>query len=469
MTSSSLETLLYGLAGYSAGRRAGDGARPQRPSDSYEMQVAKFALTDLDVTVPVEETINELISLAEPGLAATTGPRFFGWVIGGCHPAGLAADWLTSVWHQNAGNHRGFPAASAAEDASAAALLELMDLPRDAALGFVTGATMANFTCLAAARGEMLRRVGWDVEGDGLFGAPPITVIMGEQAHTTVFAALKFLGFGDRRVVTVPADANGAMQADAATAAIRAAAGPAIVIAQAGHINSGAFDPFPAITAAARETGAWVHVDGAFGLWARATPALRPLTVAVEAADSWAVDGHKLLQTPYDCGYAIVRDKAAHRRAMIIAASYLPGADDGGRNPSDYAPELSRRARGFATWAIVRHLGRPGIAQMIERNCMLTKRMARRLEAEPDIAILNDVVLNQLAVRLGTDLAPDKADQLTKAAISRIQEAGVCFVGGAQWRGAWIIRISISGYATTEEDVEAAAAAIIAEWRTVKG
>ncbi len=468
MPSDDLRVLLHAIADYAADRRAGDSARWHSPTDSYEAQVAKFALGDLDDTLSLEGTIGDLMSRAEPGLAACTGPRFFGWVIGGCHPAGLAADWLTGLWHQNAGNHRGMPAASAAEETSAKALLELMDLPREASVGFVTGATMANFTGLAAARGDVLRRVGWDVEGDGLFGAPPITVIMGDQAHTTVFAALKFLGLGDKRVTAVPTDANGAMQPDAVQAAIRAAKGPTIVIAQAGHINSGAFDPFEAIVEAARETGAWVHVDGAFGLWARAAPSLAHLTAGVDGADSWAVDGHKWLQTPYDCGYAIVRDKAAHRRAMVIAASYLPGADDGGRNPSDYAPELSRRARGFATWAIIRHLGRDGIVQMIEHGCAMARRLAERLTAEPDIAILNDVVLNQLAVRLGTDLEPDEADRLTRLAIARVQSDGVCFVGGAQWHGAWIVRVSISGYATKEADIDASAAAIIHAWRAVK-
>jgi glutamate/tyrosine decarboxylase-like PLP-dependent enzyme len=380
----------------------------------------------------------------------------------------VAADWLTSVWGQNAGNHLGFPAASAAEEASAAALLDLLGLPADASVGFVTGATMANFTCLAAARGEVLRRVGWDVEGDGLFGAPPIQVIMGDDAHTTVHAALKFLGLGDKRVTLVATDRQGAMQPAAVEAALNAVTGPAIVITQAGQINTGAFDPFPLINDLARQKGAWVHVDGAFGLWARAAPDLAHLADGVDGADSWATDGHKWLQTPYDCGYAIVRNKEAHRRAMQIAASYLPGASDGGRNPSDYAPELSRRARGFATWAMLRHLGRSGIAEMVSRHCALARRFAERLSAEADIAILNPVLLNQVAVRLGAGLDPETADRLTRLTIARIQRDGVCFAGGGQWRGAWIIRLSVIGHSTTVADIDRSAEAIITAWRAVK-
>jgi glutamate/tyrosine decarboxylase-like PLP-dependent enzyme len=468
MDKTHLQALLQTVATYAAARREGDAVRPHSPAESYDAQVTRFALGDLEAGAPIEDTIRDLIARAEPGLAASTGPRFFGWVIGGSHPAGVAADWLTSVWGQNAGNHLGFPAASAAEEASAAALLDLLGLPADASVGFVTGATMANFTCLAAARGEVLRRVGWDVEGDGLFGAPPIQVIMGDDAHTTVHAALKFLGLGDKRVTLVATDRQGAMQPAAVEAALNAVTGPAIVITQAGQINTGAFDPFPLINDLARQKGAWVHVDGAFGLWARAAPDLAHLADGVDGADSWATDGHKWLQTPYDCGYAIVRNKEAHRRAMQIAASYLPGASDGGRNPSDYAPELSRRARGFATWAMLRHLGRSGIAEMVSRHCALARRFAERLSAEADIAILNPVLLNQVAVRLGAGLDPETADRLTRLTIARIQRDGVCFAGGGQWRGAWIIRLSVIGHSTTVADIDRSAEAIITAWRAVK-
>ena len=462
-----LKAMLEKVADYGAGRRAADADRPHAPQASYAEMLKAFALP-LD-GAPVDRVVDEIIARAEPGLAAMTGPRFFGWVIGGSHEAGLAADWLTGLWGQNAGNHLACPAASAAEETSGRALLDLLDLPRESSVGFVTGATMANFTCLAAARGEVLRRVGWDVDSDGLFGAPPIHVVMGDDAHSTVFAALKFAGLGYRRVIRVATDRNGAILSEAFEAAIATLDGPIIAIAQAGQINSGAFDPFKRIVAAAHARGAWVHVDGAFGLWARASGDRAYLADGIDAADSWAVDGHKWLQTPYDCGYAIVRERKAHHRAMQIAASYLPGADDDDRNPSDYVPELSRRARGFATWAMIRHLGRDGIDAMISHACAMARRFAERLGAEPDIAILNDVVLNQVAVRLGSDLEPSEADRLTRLAIARIQSDGVCFIGGAQWQGAWIIRISVSGFSTTQADVDASADAIIDAWTQVKG
>lgn len=462
------QALLEKLAVYAAGRREADAVRPHRPLRSYEELVADFALPDLDRPASLDATISDLIDRAEPGLAAMTGPRFFGWVIGGSHPAGMAADWLTSVWGQNTGNHLACPAAAAAEDASAAALLDLLRLPKDSSVGFVTGATLANFTCLAAARGEILRRVGWDVEDDGLFGAPPVQVLLGDDAHATVFAALKYLGLGARRVTRIATDGNGCMRPEAIEAALAAISGPAIVVAQAGQINTGGFDPFARIVELAHARGAWVHVDGAFGLWARATPDYSHLTEGVDGADSWAVDGHKWLQTPYDCGYAIVRHPQAHRRAMQISASYLPGNGDGGRNPSEFAPELSRRARGFATWAMIRHLGRQGIADMVSRHCALARRFAQRLAAEPGIRIVNDVVLNQVAVRLGADLDSDVADRLTHLAIDRLQTDGECFAGGAQWRGAWILRLSIIGYSTTEADIDRSAAAIIGAWRAVR-
>ena len=461
-----LQALLADIATYAVTRREGDIDRPHRPDQTYAEALAVF-----DLPLVGEDgaaVIDGLRQRAEPGLAATTGPRFFGWVIGASHPVGMAADWLTSVWGQNAGNHLACPASAAAEETSAQALLDLMDLPREASVGFVTGATMANFTCLAAARGEVLRRVGWDVEADGLFGAPNITVVMGDEAHSTVFAALKFAGLGYKRVVRVATDSHGAMLVEAFKRAMDDVSGPLIVIAQAGHINSGAFDPFTDIVAMAHAKGAWVHVDGAFGLWARATRGRRHLTSGVDGADSWAVDGHKWLQTPYDCGYAIVRDRKAHHRAMQIAASYLPTSAGDQRNPSDFVPELSRRARGFATWAMLRHLGREGIDTMVTRACDLAQRFATRLAAEPGIAILNNVILNQVAVRLGSDLDAETADRLTKLAITRIQADGVCFVGGAQWQGAWIIRLSLSGHATTEADVDASADAIIAAWRAIK-
>ena len=458
---SDLEKLFKGIARYAAERRE-DTSRPHKPLASFIEQMERFHLTVQDEGVPAEQVMNELIEKAEPGLAAMTDPRFFGWVIGGSNPTGVAADWLTSVWGQNTANHLAAPSAAAAEAQAGAALLDLLHLPREASVGFVTGGTMANFTGLAAARNEVLRRVGWDVEANGLFDAPPITVLIGEEAHSTVFAALKYLGLGMQRVVKIAADRNGAIIAGAFREALAQVDGPLIAIAQAGQINTGAFDPFSKMAEVLRGKNAWLHVDGAFGLWVRATKTHQHLGAGLELADSWAVDGHKWLQTPYDAGYTIVKDRAAHIRAMQIPASYLPGAGDGARNPSDYVPELSRRARGFATWALIRHFGRKRIAEMISRHCACARRFAQVLGAEPGVEIMNDVVLNQVAVRFGSD-------EQTREVIARVQAGGVAFVGGADWRGRWVMRISVSGETTNEAHVDQAAAAMIEAWRDVRG
>lgn len=443
-------------------------SRPQRPIHGYTEALAAF-----DEPLPQEgakatEVIDELAKRAEPGLNATTCARFFGWVIGGSHPVGVAADWMTSAWGQNAGNHHAMPSAAAAETVAAHWLLELLDLPREASVGFVTGATVANFVCLAAARGEVLRRAGWDVEAKGLFGAPPITVLIGDDAHATVFSALQFLGLGHDRVVRVETDSQGQMIVDAFRRHTERISGPAIAVLQAGQINTGGFDRFSGIVPMARAVGAWVHVDGAFGAWARAAVALRHHTEGMETCDSWATDGHKWLQTPYDCGYAIVRDREAHRRAMTIAASYLPTAQEGERDPSHFVPELSRRARGFATWAIIRHLGRDGIAAMVERHCRVAKMMSERLRSENAIAVLNDVVLNQVIVRFGVDETPERGDALTKATIARIQRDGVLFAGGAKWRGREVMRLSVISWLTDEAAGEAAVQAIVDAWHAVR-
>ena len=335
-------------------------------------------------------------------------------------------------------------------------------------MGFVTGATVANFVCLAAARGEVLREVGWNVDANGLFGAPPITIIIGDDAHTTVFSALQFLGLGHDRVVRIPTDDQGRMQIPHFAEAIAKAKGPTIVIAQAGQINTGAFDCFADIVPLVKKAGAWLHVDGAFGLWARACDATKHLAVGIEGADSWATDGHKWLQTPYDSGYAIVRNELAHRRALTIAASYLPMAAEGERDPSHYVPELSRRARGFATWAVIKHLGRDGIAKMVSRHCEVATVMADILRAEPGIAIINDVTLNQIILRFGSDEAADLGDQLTRETIARIQADGECFAGGAIWRARQVMRLSVIGWETDVKEGKRSAAAITRAWQIVK-
>ncbi|MDR3687765.1 MAG: pyridoxal-dependent decarboxylase [Fimbriimonas sp.] len=443
----------------------------QRPSQTYGEALATFDEPTPEIGCGGSDVVEGLVRLAEPGLHAMTGRRFFGWVIGSSHDVGVAADWLTSAWGQNAGNHSAAPAASAAEAVSARWLLDILRLPDDASIGLVTGCTMANFVCLAAARGEVLRRVGWDVERNGLFGAPPIRVILGEDAHSTVFSALQYLGLGQDRVTRVPTDSNGAILADAFAAAIADAQSDEVVIAiaQAGQINTGAFDPFPAIVASSRtHRNCWLHIDGAFGLWARACPDRSSLAEGLEGADSWATDGHKWLQTPYDCGYAIVRDPDAHRRAMTIAASYLPSVSDGERDPSHYVPELSRRARGFSTWAMLKHLGRTGIADMVERHCRLARTIAEAVAGEPGIAVMNDVVLNQVAVRFGVNETSERGDQLTLQTIAAVQDEGVLFAGGAKWKGVWVMRLSVIGFGTQEEDARLSAEAIIQAWRRVR-
>ncbi len=435
------------------------------PTVSYAQMLAAFDGSMPETGQTGESVMGQLVETATPGLRAMTGPRFFGWVIGQSHPVGVAADWLTSAWGQNAANQAAAPAAAAAEAISTRWLLDLLDLPREASIGFVTGATVASFVCLAAARSEVLRRVGWDVEADGLFGAPPIDVLIGEDAHTTVFAGLKYLGLGANRVRRIAVDDQGRMLANDFARGLDACTGPVIAIAQAGQINTGAFDPVAEMAPLVKQRGGWLHVDGAFGLWVRACPTRAYLGVGLELADSWATDGHKWLQTPYDCGFAIVRDAEAHRRAMTISASYLPTASDAERNPSQYVPELSRRARGFATWAMLKHLGRSGVAEIVERHCAITQRMARLLGAEPGVTVVNEVVLNQLIVRFGT--GPD-ADRLTLETVQRVQDDAICFVGPAMWRGDWVMRISVTSAATTEAEADRSCDAILQAWRAIR-
>jgi glutamate/tyrosine decarboxylase-like PLP-dependent enzyme len=442
--------------------------RLHRPLKTYAEMKDIFAAPLPEHPEDGETVIRELAEKADQGLMMPTGPRFFGWVIGGSHIVGVAADWLTSAWGQNVGNHHADPAASASETTAAGWLLDLLDLPRESSVGFVTGATVANFVCLAAARDEMLRKAGWNADADGLFGAPPVNVMIGDDAHTTVFSALQFLGLGHDRVIRVKTDDQGRMLVPAFAEAIAKTRGPTIAIAQTGQINTGAFDRFSEIVPLVKNAGAWLHVDGAFGLWARASSKTRDLAKGIEGADSWATDGHKWLQTPYDSGYAIVRHELAHRRAVTIAASYLPMAAEGERDPSHYVPELSRRARGFPTWAMIKHLGRSGIAAMVERHCDVAKLMAKKLGEESGIEVLNDVVLNQIIVRFGKGETIERGDQLTRDTIARIQADGECFAGGALWRGRQVMRLSVIGWETTASEGIRSVDAIIKAWQIVK-
>lgn len=470
MQSTAVAQLFARAAEHAADFRAALPKRVQRPQQTYAQALATFDAPTPEAGTEAQIVLEDLVARATPGLHAMAGPRFFGWVIGNSHPMGVAADFLTAAWGQNAGNHAASPGSAACETVAAGWLLDMLDLPRAATVGFVTGATIANFVGLAAARSELLRRLGWDVEADGLFGAPAIRVLIGAEAHITVFSALQFLGLGRARVTKVPVDSQGAMLPDAFARAMRdAEQDPAVlVITQAGQINTGAFDPHAVLVEAARQhRNVWVHVDGAFGLWARACPTRAALAAGVELADSWATDGHKWLQTPYDCGFAIVRDAEAHRRAMTIAASYLPPVAAGERDPSHFVPELSRRARGFATWSMLRHLGRQGVATMVERHCRYAWMLADRLRDEKGIAILNDVVLNQVIVRFGADMKPDAGDAATAETIAAIQRDGTCFAGSAQWQGRTVMRLSVISGSTSENDVLRSAEAMIKAWRGV--
>ncbi|HUF73161.1 MAG TPA: pyridoxal-dependent decarboxylase [Gammaproteobacteria bacterium] len=411
------------------------------------------ALAGLDEPLPEASTdpaavLAELDAAVTPATMAMAGPRFFGFVIGGSLPVALAANWLAGAWDQNTGYYASTPGVSHLEDVALRWLRELLGLPADCAGGFVTGATVANFTALAAARNAVLRRAGWAVEADGLFGAPPIRVLVGDECHPTLLKSLGMLGLGRSRVTRVPVDGQGRMRADA----LPAIAGPTILCLQAGNVNTGAFDPFAEICPAARAAGAWIHIDGAFGLWARAVPALEPLTRGIELADSWATDAHKWLNVPYDSGVAFVREGDALRAAMAITAEYLP-AESGHRNPSDYTPELSRRARGVEIWAALRALERDGLRELIERNCRQARRFAERL-GEAGYEILNEVVLNQVIVRFG-----DAAT--TRRVIEAIQRDGTCWAGVTVWQGQTAMRISVCSWATTDIDVERSADAMI--------
>ncbi|MBT4890751.1 MAG: aspartate aminotransferase family protein [Rhodospirillales bacterium] len=418
--------------------------------------------------MPGAEIIDHLAEISEPGLLHSSGSRFFAWVTGSSNPVGVAADWLTSAWGQNCANVDCAPSGSAVEAVASRWLLDLLHLPEECSVGFVSGDTMANFVCLAAARGELLHKAGWDVDRDGLFGAPNIRIIIGDEAHATVFQALQYLGFGYGRVTKIAVDDAGRMLVEDFKEKLSQSDDPTIVLLQAGQINTGAFDPFTEIIEAAHKNNAWVHVDGAFGLWARACPERKALTEGVDMADSWAVDGHKWLQTPYSSGFAIMRNSAAHRKAMTIAASYLPAYGDEIREPTHYVPELSRRATGFATWAVIKNLGREGIAEMVERHCQLASHMADRLAQVDGVEVLNPVELNQFTLRFGNTDTDEEKDTLTTEVISRVLDEGTCYMNGGQWHGHKVMRVSIISAPTTEDDADASVESVIRAWKAVQ-
>jgi glutamate/tyrosine decarboxylase-like PLP-dependent enzyme len=409
--------------------------------------------------------VEGLATAADPGLVASAGPRYFGFVVGGSMPAAVGADWLTSAWDQNGGLYALSPAAAVAEEVAGAWLSELLGLPAGTSVGFVTGATMANFTALAAARHGVLARAGWDVERLGLQGAPPVTVITHGGSHVTIYASLQMLGMGREgdRVRKIAADDQGRMRPDALRDALAGIDGPVIVCTQAGNVNTGAFDPFEELIPIAHERGAWVHIDGAFGIWAAAVPSLRRLMRGHDTADSWSTDAHKWLNVPYDSGLAFVRDASAHHAAMTLGAEYYIETAGGERDNYNWTPESSRRARGFAVLAALRSLGRSGLTDLIERDCGHARRMAELLAAGPRVAILNDVVLNQALVRFEVADDPDGSagDARTRAVVDAVQRDGTCWLGGTTWAGRAAMRFSVSGWQTTSDDIERSAAAIL--------
>jgi len=401
------------------------------------------------------QLLSLLDEIGSPATVATTAGRYFGFVIGGTLPAALAANWLAGAWDQNACLYVMSPVAAKIEEIVLAWMIDAFGLPSTCGAGFVTGTTMANFTALAAARAALLQRKGWDVEENGLFGAPPLSVIVGDEVHVSLLKALALLGLGRSRVTRVPTDNQGRMRSDA----LPSIDDSTLVCVQAGNVNSGAFDPASEICVRAHDAGAWVHVDGAFGLWAAVSPLYSYLLHGAQSADSWAIDCHKWLNVPYDSGIAVVREEEHLRKAMTLSAAYLQTS--GWREPGHYAPEASRRARGIDMWAAMRALGRDGLRDLVERNCRQAKMFADGLEGA-GFRVLNDVVLNQVLVSFGSD-------QQTLRVIAEVQNEGTCWCGGTQWHGEAAMRISLSNWATTEEDVQRSLAAIIKSANSIRG
>ena len=425
------------------------GERPVFPDVTPEQLRKALGGPLPDGPIPAEQVIDELAAGAEPGLVAMGSGRYFGFVIGGALPAALAADWLTSAWDQNAGLYVGGPSASVVEQITRDWLLELLGLPGESSIGFVTGTQVAHVTGLAAARWHVLDAVGWDVGREGLTGAPRIRVLVGEQGHVTIDRALRLLGLG--APTTVAADDQGRMRPDALAEALAGAAGPTIVCAQAGEVNTGAFDPLPAIAELSRDAGAWLHVDGAFGIWAAVSPRLRHLVNGIELADSWTTDAHKWLNVPYDSGIVLCAHPESHRAAMAATASYLI-QDEGSRrvrDQMDWVPEFSRRARAFAVYAALRSLGRSGVVELVERCCDAATRFSEAIVELPGVELLNDVVLNQVLFRF-------ESDEQTDEVLRQVQASSRVWLSGTTWNGRKAIRVSVSNWQTGDEEIDLA-------------
>ncbi|PNI07458.1 aspartate aminotransferase family protein [Arthrobacter sp. AFG7.2] len=410
--------------------------------------------------MPAEEVVDLLAATAEPGLMAMSSGRFFGWVIGGTLPAALASDWLVSAWDQNAGLRYATPAMAAIEESAGTWLLELLGLPAGSDVGFVTGATMANFTGMAAARWRLLSDAGWDLDRDGLFGAPRIRCFVGRERHDSVDLGLRYLGLG--KPVAVAADGQGRLIPDALDAALAGGSGPALVCLQAGNLHSGAFDPFPEAVRVARKHGAWVHVDGAFGLWAAAVPELRGLTRGCEDADSWGTDAHKTLNVPYDCGIAVVRDASALRSAMGLHTSFLVHDTEGPGDPFEKVPELSRRARGVPVWAALKSLGSDGVAAQVRGMAAAASDIAAGLSGLDGVEVLNDVGYTQVCVAFGDDAT-------TRAVTAQIIKDGKVWMSGSRWQDRDILRVSVSNWHTAGDEVRTAVDAVSSALSSVRG
>ena len=455
-----LASLLGDAAARAARYRDAAGDAPVFPGARAPEELREKLGTLRDEPAAPETAIAELADAVEPALVASTGPRYFGFVIGGSLDSATAADVLAAGWDQNAFNTLTSPAAAVVEEVTGEWLKDVLGLPPEASFAFTTGGQASNTVCLAAARHQVLADAGWDAERDGLTGAPRIRVVASAARHATIDRSLRLLGLGAGSVEPVPARVSGAIDTHGLARVLAdGPAGPVIVCLQAGEVNTGAFDDFPAAIEAARRHGAWVHVDGAFGLWAAASPATRHLTAGVAAADSWATDGHKWLNVPYDSGYAFCARPAAHKAAMSFTAAYLGDASETLRSPGDWVLESSRRARGFATWAALRELGRSGVAELVERCCAHARRFAELLSAADGVQVAGDVVLNQVLVRFGD------SDDMTQRVIAAVQGSGVCWMGGTTWRGMRMMRISVSSWRTTSADVDRSVAAILAVLR----
>ena len=459
---SDLESLLTDTARHVAAYRAAAAAAPVYPPQDLEAVRDAIGGPLPDSPRPAEAVIDQLISGLEPSMVAMTGPRYFGFVVGGALPAATAADIVAVGWDQLAYNSLSSPAVAVLEEVVGAWLLELLQLPREASFGFVTGSQAASTVCLAAARHQVLAEAGWDVERDGLPGSPAVRIVASEERHATIDRSLRLLGFGAGRLELVPSDDNGSIDVGALTHVLAGRPkGPTIVCFQAGNVNTGACDDLTNGVAAVHEHGGWAHVDGAFGLWAAASPDQRHLVRGIETADSWGADGHKWLNVPYDSGYAFCAHPDAHAAAMAYTASYLVGNSQPAlRSPGDYAPESSRRARAVATWAAIQELGRSGTADLVDRCCRLAQRFATQLATVEGITIGNQVVLNQVMVRFADD------DATTDRVIEAVQRSGECWMGGTSWKGRRYMRISVSNHSTTEQDVDRSVQAIIRSYRS---